>query len=125
MSEMKEAYQAYLISPCAVGDELPIAFEAGYLAGQASVEERVKELEQERDEAVRQWERFERMAGDNWAALKAQAGEPVAWQHRQRGLKEYEWQEWQTVGYKPQGPESQTFQMRPLFTHPADRKSVV
>lgn len=122
MSEMKEAYQAYLISPCAVGDELPIAFEAGYLAGQASVEERVKELEQERDEAVRQWERFERMAGDNWAALKAQAGEPVAWQHRQRGLKEYEWQEWQTVGYKPQGPESQTFQMRPLFTHPTTER---
>lgn len=96
--------------------------EDAYLAGQASVEERVKELEQERDEAVRQWERFERMAGDNWAALKAQAGEPVAWQHRQRGLKEYEWQEWQTVGYKPQGPESQTFQMRPLFTHPTTER---
>jgi hypothetical protein len=55
-------------------------------------------------------------------ALKAQAGEPVAWQHRQRGLKEYEWQEWQTVGYKPQGPESQTFQMRPLFTHPTTER---
>ena len=96
--------------------------EVAYLAGQASAEERVKELEQERDEAVRQWERFERMAGDNWAALKAQAGEPVAWQHRQRGLKEYEWQEWQTVGYKPQGPESQTFQMRPLFTHPTTER---
>ncbi len=99
--------------------------EVAYLAGQASAEERVKELEQERDEAVRQWERFERMAGDNWAALKAQAGEPVAWQHRQRGLKEYEWQEWQTVGYKPQGPESQTFQMRPLFTHPATERRVI
>jgi hypothetical protein len=57
---------------------------AAYLAGQASVEERVKELEQERDEAVRQWERFERMAGDNWAALKAQAGE----QQREQQLLE-------------------------------------
>ena len=84
--------------------------------------ERAIFLRDERDEAVRQWERFERMAGDNWAALKAQAGEPVAWQHRQRGLKEYEWQEWQTVGYKPQGPESQTFQMRPLFTHPTTER---
>ena len=44
MSEMKEAYQAYLISPCAVGDELPIAFEAGYLAGQASAEQQITEL---------------------------------------------------------------------------------
>ena len=109
---------------------------AAYLAGQASAKGELilrdqqiqrliaenTELDRERDEAVRQWERFERMAGDNWAALKAQAGEPVAWQHRQRGLKEYEWQEWQTVGYKPQGPESQTFQMRPLFTHPTTER---
>ena len=55
--------------------ELKAAYYDGYT-------ERVKELEQERDEAVRQWERFERMAGDNWAALKAQAGEPVAWMNK-------------------------------------------
>ena len=65
-----------LVHSLACGICLTETRECAYLAGQASVEERVKELEQERDEAVRQWERFERMAGDNWAALKAQAGEP-------------------------------------------------
>mgnify|MGYP006351991307 CR=1 FL=1 len=45
--------------------------------------------------------------------------EPVAWQHRQRGPAEENWQEWRTVGHMPQGPESRTFQMRPLYTHPA------
>ena len=44
--------------------------------------------------------------------------EPVAWQHRQRGLNATDWQEWHTVGYKPQGPEDDRFQIRPLYTHP-------
>ena len=46
--------------------------------------------------------------------------EPVAWQHRQRGLNATDWQEWHTVGYKPQGPEDDRFQMRPLYTHPKE-----
>ena len=130
---------------------------AAYLAGQASAEQRVKDLEIQRDEwkhLVKEVDKQLRTEigalqakcaeltreRDGWVeyadrrntaaivaesqlvTLKAQAGEPVAWQHRQRGLKEYEWQEWQTVGYKPQGPESQTFQMRPLFTHPTTER---
>ena len=46
--------------------------------------------------------------------------EPVAWQHRQRGLNATDWQEWHTVGYKPQGPEDDRFQMRPLYIHPTE-----
>ena len=46
--------------------------------------------------------------------------EPVAWQHRQRGLNATDWQEWHTVGYKPQGPEDDRFQMRLLYTHPKE-----
>ena len=38
----------------------------------------------------------------------------VAWQHSQRGLGETEWQEWKTISWKPQGPESERFRMRPL-----------
>lgn len=53
------------------------------------------------------------------AIAEQEKAEPVAWQHRQRGPAEENWQEWRTVGHTPQGPESRTFQMRPLFTHPA------
>ena len=38
----------------------------------------------------------------------------VAWQHSQRGLGDSEWQEWKTISWKPQGPESERFRMRPL-----------
>ena len=38
----------------------------------------------------------------------------VAWQHSQRGLREQDWQDWQTVSWKPQGPESEWFRVRPL-----------
>ena len=40
--------------------------------------------------------------------------EAVAWQHSQRGLGDSEWQEWKTISWKPQGPESERFRMRPL-----------
>ena len=53
------------------------------------------------------------------AIEQTEKAEPVAWQHRQRGPAEENWQEWRTVGHMPQGPESRTFQMRPLYTHPA------
>jgi hypothetical protein len=86
MSEFKEWWKHHsieLFGPITQADA-----EKLYLAGQASAEQRVKELEQERDEAVRQWERFERMAGDNWAALKAQAGEPVGYVYWKKGHAE-------------------------------------
>ena len=38
----------------------------------------------------------------------------VAWQHSQRGLGDSEWQDWKTISWKPQGPESELFRMRPL-----------
>ena len=38
----------------------------------------------------------------------------VAWQHSQRGLHEIEWQDWKTISWKPQGPESEQFRSRQL-----------
>jgi hypothetical protein len=46
------------------------------------------------------------------------ASEPVAWQCRQHGLNAIEWDDWKTLGYKPQGPEGPHFQMRPLYLAP-------
>lgn len=112
------------------------AVDAAYKAGQASVEQRVKDLEElvdrqqgflsywkakcaeltrERDEAVRQWERFERMAGDNWAALKAQAGEPVCWIYELSGYRSIAW-----GSSKPDFPAAKN--PVPLYTHPTTER---
>ena len=47
-------------------------------------------------------------------------GEPVAWRYRQRGLNAIFWNDWHAVSYKPQGPESDHFQMEPLYATPPD-----
>ncbi len=51
------------------------------------------------------------------AAVEADA-QPVAWQHRMRGVVSADWSDWATVSWKPQGPEGDRFQMRPLYAAP-------
>lgn len=51
--------------------------------------------------------------------------EPVAWQYRMRGVNAVDWQPWQTICYEPQGPESASFEMRPLFAIQSDAAAII
>lgn len=44
------------------------------------------------------------------------AREPIAWRFRSRLAAGSEWSDWRHVGYKPQGPVSEYFQMEPLYS---------
>jgi len=52
-------------------------------------------------------------------AIEAQSQqEPVAWRCRGRASIAHEWDSWSVKGYKPQGPESERFQIEPLYAAP-------
>ena len=81
--------------------------EDAYLAGQASAEQRVKELERERDNLAHRVEVMDAAGRD--LALKAQAGEPDGWIDGGGKLQEL----------NPDGFED----WQPLYTHPKPVKA--